>query len=108
MSSPLQQAPAPAHAPEPPPIAAAPPALPVLADPVKHAKSAVQPDPKDAKVDELLRKAKGHVANGQFDKAIATAESVLAIDAGNRAAKALIQNAKSRQIEALRSNTSLE
>jgi len=99
---------APAPEPEPPQIAAAAPALPVPTDAVKHAKSLVQPDPMEAKVDELLRKAKGHIVKGQFDKAIATAESILAIDAGNRAAKALISNAKSRQMEALRSNTSLE
>ncbi|WP_041681076.1 MULTISPECIES: hypothetical protein [Cupriavidus] len=62
----------------------------------------------EAKIDELLRKAKVHVSKGQFDKAIATAESVLAVDAGNRAARSVISNAKARQMEALRSNTSLE
>jgi len=115
VASTLQQAPAPvpapAAAPGPAESAPAAPSLPVSGGPVKPAKPAkpvVQPDPMETKVNELLRKAKDHVAKGQFDKAIATAESVLAIDAGNRAAKALISNAKSRQMEALRSNTSLE
>lgn len=99
---------APAPATQPPPIAAAAPALPAPAAPVKPARPVVPPDPMEAKIDELLRKAKVHVAKGQFDKAIATAESVLAIDAGNRAARSLISNAKSRQMEALRANTSLE
>lgn len=93
----------PAPAMEPPP-----PAVPTPAPPVNPAKPVAQIDPMEAKVDELLRKAKGHVAKGQYDKAIATGESVLAIDAGNRAAKTLISNAKTRQMEALRSNTSLE
>ncbi|MGT2506080.1 hypothetical protein [Cupriavidus basilensis] len=100
--------PAPAPALEPPPLATTAPAVPTPAPPAKPAKPVVQVDPMDAKIDELLRKAKGHVAKGQYDKAIATGESVLAIDAGNRAAKTLISNAKSRQMEALRSNTSLE
>lgn len=100
--------PAPAPATQPPPLAAAAPALPAPTAPVKPARPIVQPDPMGAKIDELLRKAKVHVAKGQFDKAIATAESVLAIDAGNRAARSLISNAKSRQMEALRANTSLE
>ncbi|KDP83240.1 hypothetical protein CF70_026595 [Cupriavidus sp. SK-3] len=100
--------PAPAPAPEPPPLATTAPAVPTPAPPAKPAKPVVQVDPMDAKIDELLRKAKGHVAKGQYDKAIATGESVLAIDAGNRAAKTLISNAKSKQMEALRSNTSLE
>ncbi|MCY0856308.1 hypothetical protein [Cupriavidus sp. D39] len=100
--------PAPAPAPEPPSLATTAPALPTPMPPAKPAKPVAQIDPMEAKVDELLRKAKGHIAKGQYDKAIATAESVLAIDAGNRAAKTLISNAKSRQMEALRSNTSLE
>lgn len=100
--------PAPAPAPEPAPLASTAPAVPTPTPPAKPAKPVVRVDPMDAKIDELLRKAKGHVAKGQYDKAIATGESVLAIDAGNRAAKALISNAKSRQMEALRSNTSLE
>ncbi|WP_416050513.1 hypothetical protein [Cupriavidus basilensis] len=104
----LPPAPAPAPAPEPPPLATTAPAVPTPAPSAKPAKPVVQVDPMDAKIDELLRKAKGHVAKGQYDKAIATGESVLAIDAGNRAAKTLISNAKSKQMEALRSNTSLE
>jgi hypothetical protein len=108
VASTLQQAHAPAPAPEPAESAAAAPSLPVSASLVKPANPVAQPNPLETKVNELLRKAKDHVAKGQFDKAIATAESVLAIDAGNRTAKALISNAKSRQMEALRSNTSLE
>ncbi|WP_354682670.1 hypothetical protein [Cupriavidus necator] len=100
--------PAPEAATQPLLNAAAAPALAAPKAPVPPAKPVAQADPMEAKIDELLRKAKLHVANGQFDKAIATAESVLAIDAGNRAARSLISNAKARQMEALRANTSLE
>lgn len=99
---------APAAATQPSPNAAAAPALAAPKAPVQPAKPVAPADPMEAKIDVLLRKARFHVANGQFDKAIAAAESVLAIDAGNRAARFLISNAKARQMEALRANTSLE
>ncbi|WP_256941390.1 hypothetical protein [Burkholderia sp. AU33803] len=59
-------------------------------------------------VDGLLKRAQGDLSRGQYDKAIATAESVLAIDPGNRPAKTLIAKAKARQMDALRNNSTLE
>lgn len=65
-------------------------------------------DPLDSKIATLLNKGNGHIAKGHYDKAIATGESVLALDAGNRAAMGLIAKARAKQLEALRTNTSLE
>ncbi|WP_431229127.1 hypothetical protein [Burkholderia contaminans] len=59
-------------------------------------------------VDGLLKRAQGDLSRGQYDKAIATAESVLAIEPGNRPAKTLIAKAKARQMDALRNNSTLE
>ncbi|MCA8345124.1 hypothetical protein [Burkholderia cepacia] len=59
-------------------------------------------------VDGLLKRAQGDLSRGQYDKAIATAESVLAIEPGNRPAKTLIGKAKARQMDALRNNSTLE
>ncbi|VWC04629.1 hypothetical protein BLA6993_05025 [Burkholderia lata] len=59
-------------------------------------------------VDGLLKRAQGDLSRGQYDKAIATAESVLAIEPGNRPAKTLIDKAKARQMDALRNNSTLE
>ncbi|RRA22466.1 hypothetical protein DF038_14990 [Burkholderia cepacia] len=59
-------------------------------------------------IDGLLKRAQGDLSRGQYDKAIATAESVLAIEPGNRPAKTLIAKAKARQMDALRNNSTLE
>jgi ribosomal protein L40E len=74
----------------------------------KIGKPAQQADPMAGTIATLLGKADSYIANGQYDKAVATGESVLAIDPGSRAAKAVISKAKARQIDALRSNSSLE
>jgi Tfp pilus assembly protein PilF len=60
------------------------------------------------KVSALLAKANGYVENKQYDKAIATAENVLELDPGSTAAHAMISKAKTRQLEALRSGSTLE
>lgn len=73
-----------------------------------QAKPAETNDQVSAPVAGLLAKANTHLSSGQYDKAIATAESILAIDPANRAAKALIIKAKARQMDALKSNSSLE
>lgn len=75
-----------------------------VASPPPAAKS----DPIAAKVSTLLVKADSYIANRQYDKAIATAESALELDPGNSGARAMISIAKSRQTEALRSGSSLE
>lgn len=61
-----------------------------------------------ATANTLLKKADGYLSTNQYEKAIATAESVLAIDPNNRAAKALAAKARARQMDALKSNSSLE
>lgn len=73
-----------------------------------QAKPSETNDQVSAPVAGLLAKANTHLSSGQYDKAIATAESILAIDPANRAAKALIIKAKARQMDALKSNSSLE
>lgn len=60
------------------------------------------------KVSVLLSKANGYVENKQYDKAIATAENVLELDPGSTAAQAMISKAKTRQLDALRSGSTLE
>lgn len=60
------------------------------------------------KVSLLLSKANGYVENKQYDKAIATAENVLELDPGSTAAQAMISKAKTRQLDALRSGSTLE
>ncbi|HGO6090132.1 TPA: hypothetical protein ACK3Q6_000808 [Burkholderia cepacia] len=65
-------------------------------------------NPASPAVDGLLKRAQGDLSRGQYDKAIATAESVLAIEPGNRPAKTLIGKAKARQMDALRNNSTLE
>lgn len=60
------------------------------------------------KVSTLLQKANGYLDNKQYDKAIATAESALELDPRSGAAQATISNAKARQMEALRSGSTLE
>jgi len=60
------------------------------------------------KVATMLSKGDGYIANQQYDKAVATGESVLVLDPDNAAAKALIRQAKARQLDALKSGTSLD
>ncbi len=95
-----------------PPAPAAPAAVaeasrnkPRPAPPVRPSTAA---NPASPAVDGLLKRAQGDLSRGQYDKAIATAESVLAIEPGNRPAKTLIGKAKARQMDALRNNSTLE
>ncbi len=60
------------------------------------------------KVSMLLYKANGYLENKQYDKAIATAENALELDPRSSAAHTMINNAKSKQLEALRSGSTLE
>ncbi|WP_229263202.1 hypothetical protein [Duganella dendranthematis] len=60
------------------------------------------------KVSTLLAKANGYIENKQYDKAIATAENVLEFDPGSNAARAMINKAKTKQLEALRSGSTLD
>jgi len=60
------------------------------------------------KVSMLLYKANGYLENKQYDKAIATAENALELDPRSSAAHTMISNAKSKQLEALRSGSTLE
>jgi hypothetical protein len=60
------------------------------------------------KVATMLSKGDGYIASQQYDKAVATGESVLVLDPDNAAAKALIRRAKARQLDVLKSGTSLD
>jgi len=60
------------------------------------------------KISSLLYKANGYLENKQYDKAIATAENVLEFDPRSSAAQAMISKAKAKQLEALRSGSTLE
>jgi Tfp pilus assembly protein PilF len=60
------------------------------------------------KVRTLLSKADGYIANRQYDKAMATAESALELDPSSSAARSMISKAKSRQMEALKSGSSID
>lgn len=60
------------------------------------------------KVSTLIAKANGYLDNKQYDKAIATAENALELDPRSSAAQAMINRAKTRQMEALRTGSSLE
>lgn len=86
--------------------------VPVVPAPDHKAKVQATKDKPDAQlsgtINALLKNAESYLAANQYDKAIATAESVLAIDATNRTAKALVSKAKARQMDALKSNSSLE
>lgn len=75
---------------------------------VEASPTPVRSDPIAAKVSTLLVKADSYLANRQYDKAIATAESALELDPTRSSARAVISIAKSRQAEALRSGSSLE
>lgn len=66
------------------------------------------PDVMAKKVTTLLAKADGYIAARQYDKAIATAESVLELEPSSRAASAMISKAKARQMEALKSGSSID
>ncbi|WP_233344896.1 hypothetical protein [Burkholderia cepacia] len=92
-------------APAPAAIAEASRNKPRPAPPVRPSTAA---NPASPAVDGLLKRAQGDLSRGQYDKAIATAESVLAIEPGNRPAKTLIGKAKARQMDALRNNSTLE
>lgn len=76
--------------------------------PTPPARPSTAANPAAPAVDGLLKRAQGDLSRGQYDKAIATAESVLAIEPGNRPAKTLIAKAKARQMDALRNNSTLE
>ncbi|EKS9800023.1 hypothetical protein QDD67_006870, partial [Burkholderia cepacia] len=76
--------------------------------PTPPARPSAAAHPAAPAVDGLLKRAQGDLSRGQYDKAIATAESVLAIEPGNRPAKTLIAKAKARQMDALRNNSTLE
>lgn len=78
-----------------PPIPAAPP-------PAPAAPAARQPEI-PARIDAMLRQGREYKQQLQYDKAIATAESVLMFDPGNRDAKRLMQDAKEGQQAALNS-----
>lgn len=67
-----------------------------------------QANPLTPKVAALLAKADGYISSQQFDKAIATAESVLELDPGNTSATATIKRAKTKQMELLKSGSSIE
>jgi len=86
-------------------VAEAPRSKPRPTAPVRPSTAA---SPAAPAVDGLLKRAQGDLSRGQYDKAVATAESVLAIDPGNRPAKTLIDKAKARQMDALRNNSTLE
>jgi cytochrome c-type biogenesis protein CcmH/NrfG len=66
------------------------------------------PDPLTQKITALLAKAEGYIGTQQFDKAIATAESVLELDPGNASAAATIKRAKTKQMELLKSGSTVE
>ncbi|NHV28589.1 hypothetical protein HAV18_20460 [Burkholderia sp. D-99] len=93
----------------------APPAPAAVADasrskprPTPPVRPSTAANPASPAVDGLLKRAQGDLSRGQYDKAVATAESVLAIEPGNRPAKTLIDKAKARQMDALRNNSTLE
>lgn len=77
------------------PVPAAPPSPPA-------ASAGLQPEIA-ARIGTMLRQGREYKAQLQYDKAIATAESVLMIDPGNRDAKRLMQEAKDGQQAALSS-----
>lgn len=66
------------------------------------------PDVMAGKVRSLLGKADGYIANRQYDKAMAMAESALELDPSSGAARAMISKAKARQMEALKSGSSID
>lgn len=70
--------------------------------------AAAAPAPAGDKNLLLLERAERYLAMAQFDKAIATAGSVLELEPGNRAARALLDKAKARQMDALRAGSSIE
>lgn len=86
-------------------VAEAPRGKPRPTPPVRPSTAA---SPASPAVEGLLKRAQGDLSRGQYDKAVATAESVLAIEPGNRPAKTLIDKAKARQMDALRNNSTLE
>lgn len=78
---------------------------------VEHSETSPAPDLNEAmarKVSTLIAKANGYLDNKQYDKAIATAENALELDPRSSAAQAMINRAKTRQMEALRTGSTLE
>lgn len=94
-------------------VRAAKPAQPKRAAPAPHAEARLalrspQSDGLNEKVATMLSKGDSYIANQQYDKAVATGESVLVLDPDNATAKALIKRAKAKQLDALKSGTSLD
>jgi len=83
------------------------PSPPTHQNPVVSAPTA-RPDLIASKVTTLLSKAGSYLANRQYDRAIATAESALELDPDSSAARSLISKAKARQMDALKSGAALE
>jgi hypothetical protein len=96
----------------PEPATPAPPAnkRPVpRAEPVARPRMAAEvPDVMAGKVRTLLGKADAYIASRQYDKAMAMAESALELDPSSGAARAMISKAKTRQMEALKSGSSID
>jgi hypothetical protein len=118
-----EEIPAPAPAPAPIPAPVVKPAPTVAAKPLALAKplppaapARVVPSLADGaaadglarKVGALLSRADGYISAHQYDKAIATAETVLLLEPRNGAATALIERAKTKQMEALKSGSSID
>jgi tetratricopeptide (TPR) repeat protein len=95
---------------EPPTVKPAPPRH--VATPAgKEITPVPPPAPQNAlteKVAALLAKAETYISNHQYDKAIATGENALVLDPDNASAKALIRRAKAKQLDVLKTGTSLE
>ena len=85
----------------PPQVATAPP-VPVAPPLPPAAPAGLQPEIA-ARIRTMLRQGREYKQQLQYDKAIATAESVLMIDPGNRDAKRLMKDAKEGQQAALNS-----
>lgn len=62
----------------------------------------------EKKVASLLARADGYIGSSQYDKAIATAESALELQPRSTAAAAMVNKAKARQLDALKSGSSLD
>ncbi|MCB1597242.1 MAG: hypothetical protein KDI87_05980 [Gammaproteobacteria bacterium] len=84
------------------PEAATAPPVPAASPPPPAAPAGLQPEIA-ARIGTMLRQGREYKQQLQYDKAIATAESVLMIDPGNRDAKRLMKDAKEGQQAALNS-----
>jgi hypothetical protein len=104
----ILEATAPEPAPPAPPPAASKRPL-QRADAVARPRAAAElPNVMAGKVSTLLGKADAYISSRQYDKAMAMAESALELDPSSGAAKAMINKAKTRQMEALRSGSSID